>query len=341
MSKAVILGGTGLIGRAVARRLTAAGWDVDVCGRNPAHMPADLVDGGAAFYAVDRSDGPALGRILGNGADLLVDCLAFTAADAGVLLPFLGRVGSTVMISSKAVYIDGDGRHVNSETPPRFDGPIFESQPTMAPGNCDYNTRAGYGANKVAAEQTLLDSGHPVTVVRASKVHGEGAVPAREWVFVKRILDGRRSLFLRNGGQSVDHTTAAANLAALIERAAVLPGSRILNSADPDAPTVLEISRTIASHLDHSWAEVPLARGPHPTAGATPWDTETPIVFDTTAAAALGYVPVGSYAQTVTDEVDWLVAQSRTGAHANRDDPYFAEFFNYQAEDELLSALRA
>src|SRR5262249_36048349 len=149
-----------------------------------------------------------------------------------------------------------EGNHTNSDAPPRFDGPIRESQPTMAPGYGDHTTREGYGANKVAAEQLLLDSGLPVTVLRPSKVHGAGAARPREWVFVKRVLDRRPAVLLARRGESVDHTTAAVNIAALVETAAAHPGARVLNSADPDAPSALEISRAIARHLDHEWDEV-------------------------------------------------------------------------------------
>ena len=61
------------------------------------------------------------------------------------------------------------------------------------------------------------------------------------------------------------------NLAALIEAAAAQPGRRILNSADPDAPSALEISRAIAHALGHTWTEVLLgetggdALGAHPS----------------------------------------------------------------------------
>lgn len=57
---------------------------------------------------------------------------------------------------------------------------MTEQQATMAPGSTDPDSRAGYGANKVAAEHVLLDSGLPVTVLRPSKVHGEGARNPRE-----------------------------------------------------------------------------------------------------------------------------------------------------------------
>ena len=85
MPRALIVGGTGAIGRAAARRLLTAGWQVDLTGRHPARLPADVA----------------------------------------------------------AVYVDGAGHHSNSATAPRFDGPIRETQPTVAPGDADYTTREG------------------------------------------------------------------------------------------------------------------------------------------------------------------------------------------------------
>lgn len=222
-----------MIGRAVARRLLTAGWQVDLTGRNPDRLPADVAAAGGRFVPADRDDPAQLTAALGAGAELLVDCICFTADDAARLLPLARDTGSTVMLSSKAVYVDGAGNHANSETPPCFDGPIDESQPTVAPGNGDHTTREGYGQNKIAAEHVLLDSGHPVTVLRPSKVHGAGAARPREWVFVKRVLDRRPAVFLAHRGAGVDHTTAAVNVAALVEVVAAAPGRRILNKRRP------------------------------------------------------------------------------------------------------------
>jgi nucleoside-diphosphate-sugar epimerase len=339
MHRALIVGGTGLIGRATASRLLAAGWHVDLTGRNPSHLPPEIAAAGGVFIAADRDDSDQLLTALGDGADLLVDCICYTAANATRLLPLVRNAGSTVMISSKAVYVDGSGNHSNSETAPRFEGPIRESQPTMAPGDADYNSREGYGANKVAAEHVLLDSGAPVTVLRPSKIHGEGARPPREWVFVKRVLDKRPAVFLARRGAGVDHPTAAANIAALIDVVAATPGRRILNTADPDAPSALEISRTIAGRLDHVWEEVLLDDGADETLGRHPWDAPHPIVLDMTAANALGYTPVGDYATTVADEVAWLVSAARSGEHLPQlDDDYFETLFDYAAEDRYLAA---
>jgi nucleoside-diphosphate-sugar epimerase len=291
MPRALILGGTGLIGRAAARRLRDHGWTVDAPGRS-----------------VDRSDPRALARALGDGADLLVDCLCYTAAHARTLIPLARNATSTVMISARAVYADDEGRHVNSPEPPRFAGPVTEDQPTMAPGDMDFQTREGYGANKVAAEHTLLDSGLPITVLRPSKVHGVGSKRPLEKYFVDRVLAGHPVVLLASRGEGLDHTSAAANIAALIETAASRPGRRVLNAADPDAPNGLEISRIVARHFGHDWREVLLD---HDKLGRHPWHGG--FVLDTSAAQALGYRPVGDYATTVAETLDWLGTVVRAG----------------------------
>ena len=346
MGRAVIIGGTGAIGRATARRLLAAGWSVDLTGRDPARLPADIAASGGRFIAVDRNDAGGVRAAFGNGAGLLVDCACYTAEDAASLVPLARDATSTVLISSKAVYVDAAGHHSNSPVKPDFGGPVREDQPTVAPGYGDYRTGEGYPANKVAAEQVLLDSGAPVTVLRPSKIHGPGSRQPREWMFVKRVLDRRPVLLLAHRGAGVDHPTAAANIAALIELAARRPGRRVLNAADPDAPSVLEISRVIARHLGHTWDEVLLDGQNAPrTLGRHPWDAPHPIVLDMTAAAGLGYVPAGDYATTVASEVDWLAAAARGGEDAGLvpgpGDEYFAPLLDYPAEDRWLAGQRA
>ena len=364
MRRAIVLGGSGLIGRAVARRLLSSGWEVHITGRALSRVPADLIALGAAFHAAERSDSRALQQLVGSGADLLVDCLCFTAADARQLLPFLDDVGSSVMLSSKAVYVDSLGRHVNSPGRPVFSGPIAEDQPTVAPGNGCFDSPEGYGSNKVAAEQVLLDSGCPVTILRASKVHGEGASPAREWVFVRRVLDARQAVFLAASGSGVDHTTAAVNAAALVECVALNPGRRILNSADPDVPSALEISRTVAAYFGHQWEEMLLsgetesvgsggsagsgiggvdagAGGVVPSErvqlGSHPWESAAPIILDTRASLELGYVPVGDYAATVQNELEWLSKSADDPRYAADRLELFNRYVDYAAEDRFMA----
>ena len=78
MPRALILGGTGAIGRATARRLLAAGWRVDVTGRNPARLPADISAAGAQFVAAARDDSEQLLAAFAGGADLRQNFVAQT-----------------------------------------------------------------------------------------------------------------------------------------------------------------------------------------------------------------------------------------------------------------------
>jgi len=343
MPHALIIGGTGLVGRAVARRLLADGWTATVTGRDPTHLPADVGAAGARFVRAERDDPAALRKAAGDGADLLVDCICYSAAQARLLLPLARQASSTVMISSKAVYVDDAGHHANSDSPPRFSGPVTEEQPTMPPGTMDHNSREGYGANKVAAEQVLLDSGVPVTVLRPSKIHGQGARVPREWYFVKRALDRRPVLPLVGRGAGTDHPSAATNIAALVQVAAEQPGRRIFNAADPDAPNGLAISRTIAALVGHGWREVLLDADAPAGLGVHPWHRLPPFTLDMGAAHDLGYQPVGDYATTVVEEVHWLVEQCRADTAAKLppelDERFFVDQFDYAAEDDYLAQL--
>lgn len=341
MPRAVLLAGTGAIGWATTRRLAAGGWEVVVTGRDPSHVPDGLTATGAQFVRADRDDPSTLPALLGAGADLVVDCACYTAAHAADLLAFLDNVTSTVMISTKAVYVDGNGRHSNSEDPPRFESPIAESQSTLRPNDAPYNSPQGYGPNKVAAEETLLASSYPITVLRPSKVHGAWSRQPREWHFVRRVLDGRRAVLLARRGVGADHPSAALNIAALIATVADRPGRRVLNVADPDCPDGRTIASVIARHLGHTWSEVLLDDTAPEDLGDHPWNRVPPMVLDTGAAHQLGYVPEGDYATTVADEIDWLIDASNREGRASAPAALGLRSGapgRYDAEDDYLKA---
>jgi hypothetical protein len=75
--------------------------------------------------------------------------------------------------------------------------------------------------------------------------------------------------------------------------------------------------------------------------GRHPWDARHPIVLDMSAAVELGYTPVGDYATTVADEVEWLVSAGRGGDGAEflqaSDDAFFGPMLDYVAEDRYLA----
>jgi nucleoside-diphosphate-sugar epimerase len=217
--------------------------------------------------------------------------------------------------------------------------PIPETHPTVSPGSETYSTR------KVALENELLDHTRcSVTVLRPCAISGPGSQHPREWWFVKRILDGRRLIPLAYRGASRFHTSSVDNIAELVRLASEKAGSRILNAADPVAPTVKDIGVLVAKRLgqDCEFVEVPDTGYP-PAVGQTPWSVPRPFVLDIRAALDLGYKPVTTYAESVAATCDWLSAASTMGDWRKLFPilaSYPRDLFDYAAEDSCLGTLK-
>ncbi|WP_228992337.1 NAD(P)-dependent oxidoreductase [Streptomyces sp. DH8] len=337
-----VLGATGQIGRAAVRALAADGWEVTAASRGGGRDGA--WDAGVRAVAVDRDEEGALEKALGDGCDVLVDMVAFDGAHARQLTGLAGRVGSAVVISSGAVYEDDRGRSFDTQAEPdgfpRFPVPLAETQATVAPGVTTYGTR------KVLLERELLAAGDalPVTLLRAGAVHGPYCRTPRELYFVKRLLDGRRRRVLAYGGESRFHPVHVSNAAELVRLAAARPASRLLNAADPEAPTVAEIASAIDAVFGRGTETVTLdGAPPEGGVGETPWSGAHPVVYDMRAAEEqLGYRPVTGYAQSLPETVEWIA-----GELAGRDwreafpkmrKNYGEGLFDYAAEDAWLEA---
>jgi nucleoside-diphosphate-sugar epimerase len=338
---AFILGGTGQIGRAVAADLLDAGWRVTVSHRGGRAVPRGLVARGAGVVVLDRDRPGDLARALGDGADAVIDTVAYDAGHAGQLISVQGGVGMFVVVSSASVYRDGLGRTLDEAAQngfPVLPDPIPETHPTVDPGPATYSTR------KVALEQVLLDgAGPPVTVLRPCAIHGPGSRHPREWWFVKRMLDRRAAIPLAYRGASRFHTTAVANIAALARVAVETPGRRVLNIADPAAPSVTEIAAVISRHLSYEGRIVEVdAPGDRPAIGRTPWSVPLPFVVDCRAACDLGYAPATTYADAARAVCDGLVESAGDGDWRERF-PVLAHYprdlFNYAEEDAFFAAV--
>lgn len=336
---AFILGGNGQIGRALARRLLGAGWEVTVGARSERELPE-----GVRFRRVDRDADDLAAAV--DGAHVVVDVIPYERSHAEQLLALEGRVGSVVAISSASVYADVRGRSLDEATGagdfPELPDRIPERQRTVAPGDATYSTK------KAAIERALLEQDAlPARVLRPCAVYGPGSELPREWHFVKRVLDGRRYVPLAYSGASRFHTTSVENLAELARLCAERPATRVLNCGDPDPPTVLEIARTIASALEHEWVEVLLPGPPAPSkVGSTPWSVPRPFVVDMLSAEIeLAYRPVTRYEKAVGDVCEWLVEVTRDRdwreVLAQPAVAYLSDRFDYAAEDALLETLRS
>ncbi|MFF3377306.1 NAD-dependent epimerase/dehydratase family protein [Streptomyces sp. NPDC002680] len=339
MTRAVVIGATGQIGRVAVGALARDGWDVTAVSRGggrDADWPEEV-----RVAAADRTDDAALAAAVGDGCDVLVDMVAYGPEHARQLAGLAGRVGSAVVISSLSVYEDDKGRNFDTQSEPdgfpEYPVPITEDQRTISPGEASYSTRkAGLERELLAVADQL-----PTTLLRAGAIHGPYCRTPRELYFVKRNLDGRRRRVLAYGGASRFHPASVHNIAELVRLAAARPGARALNAVDPEAPTVAEIAGAIDAVMGVEVEDV-LVDGPPPapTVGDTPWSVPVPVVCDMSAAEReLGYRPVVTYAESLPETVAWIEGQL-----AGRDwrEAYpkmyetYGDLFDYAAEDAWL-----
>jgi len=328
--RAVLIGGTGLIGRAAARALATDGWEVVAVSRS-GELPDGLAELGVESVAADRADDAQLRAALGSGADVVYDSVAMTREHGEQLNRLEGLVGSLVVISTASVYADDEGRAFDGEGGelPRLPVPILETQPTAEPGDATYSTR------KAELEQTLLHGPLPSTLIRACAVYGPGAKNPRELHFVKRAFDGRRRVALAWNGESRFNTVSVENLAELIRLAAAQPGDRILNGGDPDPPSTLEICHAIGSALEYQFEPVLLPADEF----SNPWGVPSgsPLIVSMEAAEReLGYRPVTTYPEAVPETCAWLVGELERGC--TWEGSYIEGSLDYAAEDEVLEA---
>ena len=257
---AFIIGGTGQIGLAAIDCFLAAGWSVTAAHRGGRSLSRHLRDNRCNIIALNRDEAGALKRALPNGADVVIDCIAYDQSHANQLLEIQSQVGAFVVISSASVYMDEHNRTLDEAQLageyPDLPAPIPETQRTVRPGPETYSTR------KIALEHTLLDKASiPVTILRPGAVYGIGSRHPREWWFLKRALDGRKIVPLVYEGLSRFHTSSAKNIAELARLAVERSFHGILNACDPKCLTVFEIGETITDAVGHQWRLVPMPHG--------------------------------------------------------------------------------
>lgn len=345
--RAVILGGAGFIGSVTTQRMLEAGWDVTVIGLGSEVAHDRMRALGARVASFDRADTEALLRLVGDGVDAFVDVIPYRSEHARQLLPLRGRVGSLVVLSSAAVYVDATGRQLMATYSPE-DGRtehevvrVREDQPRMAP---DDRTYAG---GKAAVEEVLRrEPPAPVTFVRAFAVFGPGDKGSREWWVMKRVRDGRRFACLAQRGSERFNRLSVLNLGEIIRLAAERPATRAVNAADEDPFTVLDTVRQIARRLDWEFDEVLLPGAPtEPGLATTPWSGPVSMVADMTLAEEeLGYRPLVTPLQTLDQTLEWLNGYMPPDADWARLLPVFWQrygelAFDYETENRHLESL--
>lgn len=324
--KALMIGGTGPTGVPVVQGLVDRGYAVEMLhsGRNERPETPDEV----VHIHADVYDPEALSEVLGSGSwDLCVAAYGRLRKIAELLE---GRVERFVSIGGfpalqgymNPYAFDPPGMPV----PTPVDGPLVREE--------SLDTK---GYRIVLTEEAVLRHQPRATHFRYPFVYGERQPVPREWMIVRRILDGRPHIILPDGGQTLHHFGYNENLAHAILTAIDNPENtygQIYNAADSEVLTLRTVVELIAKGLDHPleiinmpW-ELALPARPLVTQPET-----THRVVDTTKMQRdFGYEDLVPAREAVVRTAKWLT-ENPLGPDQESllEDP-----FDYAAEDALI-----
>ncbi|MEZ0170867.1 NAD-dependent epimerase/dehydratase family protein [Microvirga sp. TS319] len=228
MTRALVIGGSGFVGRAIVRRLQEQGCQVTVLNRGSRPIA------GTRQLIADRNDPVAVGETVKNQAfEVVIDTNCYRPDQALILAEALrGRAPRLVMISSAAVYAN-KARRPPSETEPVGGASVW----------------GDYGRDKSHAEDVYADADHfdRVVFVRPPYIFGPGNNLDRETWFWSRQCAGT-PILLPGEGTTQAQFIHEDDLAEAVEGLAFGPGHGIeaFNVADPQVLTLSELATMLA-----------------------------------------------------------------------------------------------
>jgi nucleoside-diphosphate-sugar epimerase len=265
MPRVLVIGGTRFIGFHTVRALVTAGWEVALFHRGDTepdglprvqHLHGDRRDLLSFVEAFDRF-----------GPEVVLDMVPIVRADAvDAVLAFNGLAGRVVAISSQDVYLAYDILRDRELRPP-VPQPMSEQAPLreqffpyrdLFPPDSRM-----YDYDKIPIEQTYLaEPDLPGTILRLPAVYGPNDYQHRLFPYLRRMVDGRRSIILDQQGAQwrwsrtfVDNAAEAIALTVMDDRAI----GRVYNVAEPVAATEAEWVRAIGAAYGWSGEVVTLA----------------------------------------------------------------------------------
>ena len=311
----LVIGGTGFIGRCIARGLLAAGHHVTVLSRG--HHPA-IPD--AENLVGDRTDPARIGSVLGGRRfDFTVDLAAWDATDVErlLLVPY-AALGRYVMISTGQVLLVTE----NARPPYREEQSDDRVRAEPPAGTADHD-QWSYGVGKRRAESALraLRVSHGVrgVALRLPVVIGADDPTLRLWSYLERLRDGE-PILLPDGGLQATRFLYVADVARQIVRMVESPPPReaVYHLAQPDVVPLREVIERVARiagieprFVDVSWPELTRAgidRSFSPFSG--PWVS---VLDPSRAAAEWGFL--GTRSDEYLPEVVRALLDAPPGGH--------------------------
>jgi nucleoside-diphosphate-sugar epimerase len=173
---------------------------------------------------------------------------------------FVGRTGKFVAVGGMPSY---HGYAVPQLLwPPGMPVPTREDAPSS---DVDENEKT---AKMVASEELVFEHHPTATMFRYPLIYGPGQILPREWMVVRRVLDGRRRMIVADGGLTLRTVGYGANVGhalALVADNQQVAAGKIYNVADEQCLTTAQTIMVLAAALDVEMELVSM-----PAAMATP-----------------------------------------------------------------------
>lgn len=328
---ALLVGGTGPTGPAIAAGLDARGYDLTIL-----HSGRHEVPEVAAFRHVhgDAFSEQGLRDALGESTfDVVIAAYGRLRSIAEVLT---GRVGHLLSIGGAPVYhgfFEPAGYHpAGLPVPTREDAPLA----TEDEDGKSY---------RVARTEELLFLAHPdATHFRYPYVYGPRQLAPREWCVVRRILDRRPFIIVPDDGLSLIPFGYVDNLAHALLLAVDQPEAakgQVFNCGDDEKLTIRQVAELVTAEFGYEWeilsmpADLALPARPLMMSYRT-----THRVLDTSKLRQLlGYRDVVPARKAVRLAARWL-AENRP-EQGGYEETALQDPFDYRAEDTLAAWWRS
>jgi nucleoside-diphosphate-sugar epimerase len=238
--RTLVIGGTGPTGPFIVNGLLERGRDVTIFHRGTHEIPEIP---------------PHVRHIHGDPhfAETIADALAGETFDEVIATygrirllaeAFAGKVGRFISIGGVAVYRGFSNPRL---LPVGVTAPVREDAPVA-----DDAVEERFGM-LIAQTEDVVFGNHPTaTVFRYPYVYGPYQVVPREWSIVRRVLDGRTSILVPDGGTALSTHGWAGNLAHTVLLAVDQPeasAGKAYNCGDLDQLTIRQIVEVVAAAL--------------------------------------------------------------------------------------------
>jgi nucleoside-diphosphate-sugar epimerase len=326
----LVIGGTGPTGIPLVQELVGRGLEVTILHRGT-HERAETPDTVEHLHADPFDDASLGGALEGRTFDAAFVMYGRLRRIGPALR---GRVGQFVSVGGVPAYRGFMNPWLHE--PAGLPVPIAEDAPVVREPADD---EKGY---RIARTEEVVFEHHPDAAhFRYPYVYGPHQLMPREWLVVRRVLDGRRRMVVADDGLTLHHHGYTENLAHALVLALDHPeaaAGKVFNAADEEVLSVRQAVEIIAGALGH---DLELVSMPYDLAvPARPLQAQplpTHRVLDLTRLRTdLGYRDLVPAREALARTARWLVANPP--APGGAEELALTDPFDYDAEDRLVDA---